>query len=199
MRKWLLLLALLSVSPSDAAVPAAANRYKAEFVAAYRSTFGPSYPAMLPAQIEAESAWRDGQTSSASARGLCQFIEPTAAGQERITPTLKAFARYSPAWCARAQASLMRDLWTAFETDRSPCSAFLLALAGYNGSPSTLRREIALCAGADGCDTSRWFEHVATQRARSWPHWSENRAYVTRVFSREPAYAAAGWGAPLCR
>lgn len=192
------MLALLLPWPSDAAVPAAAKRHKAEFVAVYRQTFGPSYPAMLPAQIEAESAWIDGQTSTASARGLCQFIEPSAIGQERLTPTLAAFARYSPAWCARAQSAMMRDLLAAFGAGRGACSAFLFALAGYNGSPSTLRREIAQCAAAAGCDPSRWFEHVATMRARSWAFWSESRSYVLRVYSQEPDYAAEGWGVRIC-
>ena len=190
---------LLLPWPSEAAVPRAAEPHQRQFIGAWRAVLGAAVPAMMGAQVEAESAWRDGQTSSANARGLCQFIEPTAIGIERQNPGLGALGRYSPAWCARAQALLMRDLRDTFATGRGPCSAWLFALAGYNGSPSTLRREIAACAADIDCDHSRWFEHVATHRARTWAHWNESRGYVLRIFSREPVYAAAGWGVSLCR
>lgn len=184
---------------SDAAVPSAADKYKRQFISAYREVIGLDHPALLGAQVEAESAWIDGQVSSAKARGLCQFIEPTALGIEKQNPGLGALGRYSPAWCARAQAYLMRDLFAEFGKGRSPCSGWLVSFASYNGSPSTLRREINACDATLQCDSKRWFEHIATQRSRTWAHWNENRSYVMRIFSREPDYVASGWGKSVCR
>lgn len=192
------LLAWLGWPSESEAVPRAADKYKRQFLGAYREVIGLDHPALLGAQVEAESAWIDGQVSSARARGLCQFIEPTALGIEKQNPGLGALGRYSPAWCARAQAYLMRDLFTAFGYKRTPCSGWLISLAGYNGSPSTLRKEILMCDATPGCDSNRWFEHIATQRARAWVHWNESRAYVMRIFSRETDYVAAGWGASVC-
>lgn len=170
------------------------------FVGEYRQIFGLAFPAMLPAQIQAESGWRDGLTSSANAQGLCQFLPSVGASLERQNPGLSDLARFSPAWCAKSHALLMRDLRRMFGKDRSPCTAHLFALAGYVGSPSTLQREIALCEATDGCNPNRWFLNVAETQGRRDDHFRESRDYVLKIFGLEPVYAATGsWGSSICR
>lgn len=180
-------------------VPRAADRYKRDFVAVNRQIWGIGNPAFTASQIEAESAWRDGQTSSANARGLCQFIEPTALGIERQYEDIAGLARYSPAWCFRANAYLMRDEVARYKPGRGECTALLMAASAYNGGPYRLNAEIAMCREDAACDASRWFGHVDSKRSRAWWAWNENRPYVTRIYSREPAYAADGWGRLVCR
>lgn len=168
-------------------------------MAIHRQVWGLENPAFLAAQIEAESYWIDGRISSAAARGLCQFIEPTAAGVERLDPGLVELGRYSPAWCFRAQATLMKDEFGRFKPGRGSCTALLLAASSYNGGPKLLQREIDLCARDPGCDPSRWFGHISSQSARARWAWNENRPYVERIWAREPNYAAEGWGTSECR
>lgn len=165
---------------------------------ATRQVWGLEAPAWLAAQVGQESGWRDGLTSSAGARGLCQFIPATAAGIEQQYVGLAGWGRYSPTWCFYAQALLMRDLFADYRPDRDRCNAIQFAGSAYNGGPTMLGREIALCHVDPDCDARFWDESVATQNARAGWAWRENRAYVFRITQREPLYAAAGWGARYC-
>lgn len=180
-------------------IPRAAAQWKRAFIKAQREVWGLNTPAWLAAQVGQESGFRDGLTSSVGARGLTQFMPGTAAGMERLYPDLVALGRYSPQWAFRAQALLTRDLYREFGKDRDPCNGAKHTLAGYNGSPSTLRKEVALCA-ADfpNCDSRLWDENVATKRARIPAHWHESRTYVFRIMQREKAYADSGWGVLFC-
>ena len=169
-----------------------------DFVAINRQIWGIDNPAMLAGQIEAESGWRDGQVSTAAARGICQSIEPTAVSVEVQYPELKGLARYSPRWCLEFQARHVRDLHARFRPGRGDCSALLFAFGGYVGSPGTLEREIALCKADADCNPSRWFGNVEAKQARADRHFRDSRFYVLKIFTREPEYADAGFGARWC-
>lgn len=197
----MLLSSLLACSPARSAsdVPRAALVLKRDFVRAHRQVWGVENPAFLAAQIEAESRWIDGQTSSAGARGICQAIEPTAAALERRYSDLAGLGRYSIHWCLLAGARLMREEFERYLPGRGRCSALLFAASAYNGGPTRLNAEVTLCEADQACDPSRWFGHVSSKRSRSWAAWNENRPYTERIFTREPAYADAGFGVLTCR
>ncbi len=161
--------------------------------------WGLDLPAWLAGQVQQESGWRDGLTSSAGARGLTQFIPSTAEGMERLYPGLAGMGRYSPKWAFYSQSLLMRDLFLEFGKDRTKCQGLKLASAGYNGSPTTLRREIALCSASwPDCDSRLWDENVAVKNARANHHWRESRNYVSRISRSERPYSLAGWGTAYC-
>lgn len=193
---------LLACSPSaysQLTVPPAAAEWKRLFTNAYRNVWGLAPPAWLGAQIGQESGWRDGLTSSAGARGLCQFIHATAGGIESQYSGLAAWGRYSPEWCAYAQALLMRDLYRDYQPGRTRCDGIKLAGSAYNGGPAALNREIGLCGQDRNCDPTKWTGHVERKHSRAGWAIRENRGYVARITAREPVYAAAGWGVRFCR
>lgn len=179
-------------------IPDASRTHKRSYLSAVQSVWGLNSPAWLAAQVEAESGWRDGLVSSANARGLCQFIPSTAAGMERLYPGLANQTRYSPYWCYYAQSLLMRDLYKQFKPGRDECNGIKFASAGYNGAPSTLQREIAVCLTDKLCDPTRWDANVAIKTSRKPEHWKENRNYVARIARREPTYVQDGWGIGYC-
>lgn len=176
------------------AIPRAADAHKREFIRVTRQVWGLTAPAWLASQIEAESGWVDGLTSSANARGLCQVIPTTAAGVEHQYYGLANLGRYSARYCYYFISLHMRDLYRDFLENRDRFNAIRFASAAYNGAPSTLRSEIALCAADADCDPNEWSENVATKRARAIHHWRESRGYVARIARREPVYAEALWG-----
>ena len=178
-------------------VPHEANVWKRQWQGTMRQIWGLDAPAWGASQIEAESAWRDGRTSSAGAMGLAQFIPSTAQGMERLYPGLASMGRYSPKWSFYANGILMRDLYREFGKDRDKCNGIMLSGAGYNGSPSTLRKEIFLCTTDLKCDVRLW-EDIAKKSARAPQHWRESRNYVARITRREPSYAAESWGVAFC-
>lgn len=180
-------------------VPPAARPWKRQYLKVVHEVWGLNYPSWLAAQVGQESSWRDGLTSKAHARGLCQFIAPTAIGIERQHPGLVALGRYSPAWCFRAQAILMKDLYRTYKAVRDPCNTIKLAGSAYNGGPMMLNREIGLCHKdvKKGCHYEHW-EHIAPKNARAEWAWKENRDYVFRITQRSKAYADDGWGADYC-
>jgi soluble lytic murein transglycosylase-like protein len=180
-------------------IPWAAAAFKRDFIRVNRAVWGPANPAFPAAQLEAESGFRPDAVSWAGARGLAQFIPATAEAMDRDYPGLSSLARYSPLWSLWANALLDRDLYRRYLPDRTRCDGVQFALSAYNGGPTRLDREIALC-GADWptCDGRQWSENVETQRDRSAAAWQENRTYVAKVVRREPAYASAGWGVRWC-
>ena len=198
LRLAILLLMLLPVL-ADAAVPLQAEPHKRPFLRAVRQVWGLEHPAWLAAQVGQESGWRDGLTSTAGAKGICQFIGPTAFGIENQYPGLASLARFSPQWCFWAQSLLMADLYAEFGVGRTRCEGIRFAGSAYNGGPGILRREAALCA-ADwpDCDQRQWSENVAVKNARAGWAWRENRTYVSRITRAEGDYAAQGWGTAWC-
>jgi membrane-bound lytic murein transglycosylase MltF len=183
---------------SFAEVPREAAAFKRMFIKTYRQVWGLNNPAWLAAQIGQESGWRDGLTSSAGAKGMCQFIPATAAGVDSQYPGLASWSRYSPQWCAYAQALLMRELYRSNDDLRDPCNSMKFAGSAYNGGPTMLNREIALCKTNPNCDHEHWDENVATMNARAAWAWKENRTYVTRITQREKFYADELWGTAIC-
>jgi soluble lytic murein transglycosylase-like protein len=179
-------------------VPREAKEWKRLYVGTVRQVWGLSTPAWLAAQIGQESGWRDGLTSSAGARGLCQFIPATAAGIEGQFDGLASLGRYSPKWCFYAQALHMRDLYADYARGRDRCEAIKFSGAAYNGGPTALAREIGLCGQDRSCDPTRWAD-VAQKTSRAGWAIRENRGYVTRITEREGAYASTGWGMEYCR
>lgn len=179
-----------------------AEYHKKEWQKAWRDVWGyGNVPALAAMQVEQESGWVDGRLSSANARGICQFIEPTAVGIETQYNDLIALGRYSVKWCYRAQALLMKDLYDSYiKQGYSPCSAFLMALSAYNGGPSMLKQEQQLCQVDDDCNHYLWFLNVEPQRkSRAYKYWVENREYVWKIFKREKVYADADWGIMVCQ
>src|SRR5687768_7077731 len=126
---------LLFPSPSSGEVPHEARVWKRQWIGTMRQIWGADTPAWMAAQIGQESGWRDGLTSSASAKGLCQFIAPTAAGVERQYEGLASLGRYSPKWCFYAQGLLMRELYQDYDEDRDRCNGIKFAGSAYNGGP----------------------------------------------------------------
>lgn len=196
--RCLVLSLALTLGLADAQVPPEARAWKRQYLGAARQVWGLDLPAWQAAQVGQESGWRDGLTSSAGARGLCQFIPATAAGVERQYAGLESWGRYSPRWCFYAQSLLMRELFHDYRPDRDECSAIAFAGSAYNGGPTMLRREIALCVTDPICDHEHWSENVETKNARAGWAWRENRSYVHRITVREPVYAASGWGRAYC-
>lgn len=179
-------------------IPATAQPWKRQYLKAVREVWGLNSPAWLAAQVGQESGWRDGLVSTAAARGMCQFIEGTAAGIERQNAGLAALGRYSPAWCFRAQALLMRDLFRTYSDVRDPCNGIKFAGSAYNGGPSALNREIGLCHKERAtCHYEHW-SHVSMKNSRAAWAYRENRDYVKRITDRSATYSVAGWGADFC-
>jgi len=180
-------------------IPRAASQWKKAWLKAQREVWGLRHPAWLAAQVGQESGWRDGLTSRVGARGLCQAMPATARGMERLYPDLQSLGRYSPQWCFRFQALLMRDLFRTYKDVRDDCNAIKFAGSAYNGGPGMLNREIGLCHKDkdQGCRYEEW-AHVSKRNARAMWAFEENRDYVYRISLRSKFYAAAGWGAYYC-
>ena len=92
------------------------------------------------------------------------------------------------------QAMVCYDAWLLKRVSAATeCDRWAFALSDYNGGSKWRALEQRLAATA-GLDASRWFGHVASQRARAERAWKENRGYVHRVLRViERAYIAAGW------
>jgi soluble lytic murein transglycosylase-like protein len=177
-----------------------ASQYKRDLAEAAKAIFGPLAPiSALAAQIHLESCWNTKAVSSASAKGLAQFIDPTARGVAKAYPSLSPADPFNPKWAFRAQGTLLLENLRRYKKGRESCSAWLMAWASYNGSPAALDREVALCRKTEGCDPSRWFNHVEKQKARVGWAWNENRAYGPRILARQPIYYADGWGPGVCQ
>lgn len=80
---------LVFVAPAHAAIPAAANKHKADLIRAARYEFGLSAPvALFAAQIHVESRWNERAVSPAGAEGLAQFMPATARWLPTVAPHL---------------------------------------------------------------------------------------------------------------
>lgn len=92
----------------------------------------------------------------------------------------------------------MRDLFKNYRPDRDRCNGIKFAGSAYNGGPTMLGREVAICKTHKTCDTEHWDENVSTMNARAAWAWKENRGYVFRITQREEGYAKDGWGTAYC-
>lgn len=180
-------------------IPRTANQWKRPYLKAVREVWGLTSPAWLAAQVGQESGWRDGLTSRVGAKGMCQFMDATATGLEKQQPGLAALGRYSPSWCFKAQAILMKQLYDSYVKVRDPCNAIKFAGSAYNGGPYMLSREAGLCLKDKDCNFEHWDENVAPKRVRAIWAWKENRDYVFRITQRSQFYAIEGWGDGFCQ
>ncbi len=200
-RRWYVLclaICSLNVYGQLDSLPETSKAHKRAYLSIISSVWGINYPSWLASQIDAETGWREGLTSSANAQGICQFIPDTAESMEVLIQGLDGLPRYSNYWCYYAQLILMRQLNQAYKINRDECNSIMFASAGYNGAPKTLNSEIQMCIEDKGCDPLKWREHVATKRARAERYWRENRNYVRRIDRREELYAQDGWGRVIC-
>jgi cell wall-associated NlpC family hydrolase len=134
-------------------------------------------PALLAAQLEAESGWNPRAVSSVGAQGIAQFMPGTwktwgvdGNGDGQISP-------WDPADAIAAQArydcALAADMARALETGRVKGALVELMLAAYNAGPGAV-------LGAGGI-----------------PNISETRNYVAKIMSRVGAFAdSTGAGLP---
>ena len=196
-----LAIALAMAGQALAAIPPAAERYRAALLSTAEDVFGRDAPtATWAAQIAQESTWREDALSIRGAQGIAQFMPATARAMATAYPELRPPQPWDPIWSLRAHALLTRENDRRYRPGRSECSAGLFGLAAYNGGPTALDREINLCrAAGTACDPYRWFFHVDGHRSRSLAAFAENRDYVLRVYQRSAEYVAAGWGRALCR
>ncbi|NJR43955.1 lytic transglycosylase domain-containing protein [bacterium] len=145
--------------------------------------------ARLLAQLHQESRCEPGAISIKDARGIAQFIGPTARLMAARYPELAPADPTSEKWAIRAQAYLMRDLLAHYDAAPTSCDQWALALGGYNGGERALDNE-----NAQTGHSYEWAK-VEPKRARSLPAWRENRDYVRRVLRQiEPQLVRAGYG-----
>jgi soluble lytic murein transglycosylase-like protein len=154
--------------------------------------------ARLAAQIHAESSWRP-DARSPFAEGMAQFVPATAEWIAGICADVGPADPWDPHWSIRAATCFDHWLWRRAHAAASECDRWAFTLSAYNGGERWLWLE-QRSAERNGLDRARWFDHVASQRARSPHAWRENRGYVRRILiTLEPAYIRAGWpGTAAC-
>lgn len=166
-------------------------------VTQWRTVMGAGAPTgMLAAQVWQESNCREGLTSGANARGLTQFIDPTADLVEKIDPMLRQLARQSPRWAFRAQAVLMQNLFDRHKAFDA-CERWAKSLASYNqGERWTFRAEQIV----DPSAAPYWFGGIETiNPGKSTANYRETVQYVRRILVRhEPLFVGAGWTPGAC-
>lgn len=146
-----------------------------------------SPPAMMAAQLRAESGCKPNAVSSAGAVGLGQFMPGTAADMARQYPQLRPPMPRDPQWSIRANGYYMRDLYsrmTAFDT----CNRWAKGLASYNQGERWTRRAEALSTLPQF-----WFGGLEfINPGKSEPNFRETQEYVRRILLRfEPQYVLA--------
>jgi soluble lytic murein transglycosylase-like protein len=190
----------LAAFQAVAQIPADAHRWRSELVRNARLAWGLDAPvSTFAAQIHQESGWRAGATSAAGAAGMAQFLPATADWLAGVYAHVGPADPSNPVWALRAMTVYDRHLWDRVSAvDR--CHRGAKMLSAYNGGHGWLMRDEAL-AKARGLDPARWFGSVErVNSGRSAANWRENRGYPRRILHElEPRYAAAGWGAALCR
>lgn len=166
------------------------------------SVFGPNPPcATVLGLVEQESAFNADALSRVGARGPGQFMPKTAADMCKSYPNVLCPAKPNDwEWSAKAIAYLLKESMDRLDgVSASECSAGLMSLSEYNGGPTALARERALCQVAVGCDSKMWFFNVELQKSRADWAFEENRDYVLKVYTRSQKYANAGMGRAWCR
>lgn len=169
---------------------------------AYR-VFGPTAPvATLAAQIQQESGWKTNATSWVGAQGLAQFMPATAADMGRLHRECSPVNPFKPAWAFACRDRYLLGLRAAVQppiADTVPltqCSVWAFALRAYNGGLSWIQRDRRL-AVQRSADPNNWRTVRGVNAGRREAAHRENREYPERIFTFEPRYRAAGWGAGL--
>ena len=189
-----LILCLLPAIASAQSIPPQAEQYRRDLTRIAYSVWGLDAPvATLAGMAYVESRWNPDAVSPVGASGLMQVMPRTGAALSRIYD-IGPVDLFDPRWSMLAAATLLKETYTRFKPNRTRPSAGYMAIAGYNGSPATLQREITLCAMDLHCDETRWFANVADKSDRLLVYWQQNRKYVISVIGASKAYEAAGWG-----
>lgn len=194
-------LVLFSTLASGQGVSAKARLYAPLLCKHAASVFGPNPPcASVLGLVEQESAFNAEALSRVGAKGPGQFMPVTAEAMCRNYPTVLCPAKPNDwEWSAKAISYLLKESMDRLASNTaSDCSAGLMSYSEYNGGPTALARERALCQVDAECDTKRWFDHVETHKSRAQWAFDENRDYVLKVFQRSVKYANAGMGRAWC-
>ncbi|MCE5182365.1 MAG: lytic transglycosylase domain-containing protein [Betaproteobacteria bacterium] len=131
--KWLILSALLIAGLCQAAVPAQAQRYRAELTRNAHAVWGLDAPiATFAAQIHQESGWNS-NAKSAYAGGLAQFTPATATWISGVyARELGENQPFNPSWALRALVNYDRRLYGQVKGN-GECDRMAFALSAYNG------------------------------------------------------------------
>lgn len=199
---WGLLLGLLLASDPTchaAGIPIAAEQHRAELVRNVHAVAGLDAPVSLFAgQVHQESGWNANVRSPVGAQGLAQFMPATAQWISGLFPDLVDNAPYNPSWALRALVTY--DVWLFQRINAADaCQRWAMSLSAYNGGLGWIGRDQTL-AKRLGLNPAVWFGAVdGVNAGRSLSAWSENRAYPkTIIYTRQPLYVEAGWGAGVC-
>lgn len=193
---WIAFVLVLSwaASANAEAIPARAQQYRSVIVRAARVEAGLSAPvAVFAAQVEQESAWNPQAVSPVGARGLGQFMPLTAKDMGRSRPDLGPAEPTNPGWAIRALVAYdlaqLKRIRAA-----TPCDAWAMALAAYNGGLGWVWRDQAK-AKAQGLDPGRWESVSSVNAGRSLAAKRENTEYPRNILlRRQPKYLVWGPG-----
>lgn len=196
----ILILIVWGFAPTHAAgIPLAAEQHRAELVRNVHAVAGLDAPVSLFAgQVHQESGWKANVRSPVGAEGLAQFMPATARWISNLFPELSANSPYNPSWALRALVTY--DVWLFDQIQAAnACERWAFSLSAYNGGLGWVNRDKSL-ASRQGRDSLTWFGSVdAVNAGRSTAAWKENRAYPrTIIYTRQPLYVDAGWGAGVC-
>ena len=188
-------LILLCALPARAAIPAAANKHKADLTRAARYEFGLNAPvSLLAAQIHVESRWNERAVSPVGAQGLAQFMPATASWLPQVAPHTGEPLPFNPGWALRAMCAYDSYLLQRITKAPKLYDRWAFVLSGYNGGLGWVNRDRKL-ALASGYDPARYWGHTENVNAgRRVSAFRENREYPRRIFNVQHAYQAAGWG-----
>ncbi len=183
--------------PAHAAetIPREARAFQRDYVRICHSVWKAGAPcATMAAQIHQESGWNCNARSSVGAQGCAQFMPATAADypdeQGRVLPS-------DPRWSFLAQNRYLHALHSRASA-ATPCDRMSKALAAYNGGEGWLRRDEALAARLK-LDPQKWESVAQVNAGRAPSAKTENNGYPARIlFTLEPRYIAARWGAGSC-
>ena len=180
--------------------PPAAARHARDVVRAWRFFFGlAETPAIAMAQIHQESLFNCTAVSRSGAQGCAQFMPRTAkAIAAKLPPEVRQACLnpngcpFDPRWSFYALAKYDYDLHQSYANTATPLDRWGFTLAAYNGGPTWLNAERAVCRAHRTCKNARYFQHVQSfcgKTGRSKAACAENTSYPERVlFTLMPMY-----------
>lgn len=183
--KWTLFFVATAIAlPAYAEIPRAAKKYQRQIYSAsmrhWGVEMGLQVPALLAAQVQAESAWKETARSKYAA-GLSQFTPATGKEWQRRLHLSGDWAGASNELLM--QAGYMRSLHSGVSWTDDPCDKYRWALHGYNAGPGWSRKEFK-----------------AGRCLRAHANCMQTHKYKQRIVKLAPEYIAAGWrGETFCR
>ena len=137
----------------------------------------------LLAQIQAESRFDCDAVSPVGAQGCAQAMPPTWADEApRTDPSCAGVPPSDPECGFRFQVSYGKRVARWVDDPGN----LHLATAAYNAGAGWIRKEIAACERAMGCDPTRWFGNVEKHCVRAAWACRQTREYLAHIaeFSR---------------